>query len=487
MVLKGVSVDTIYPQQIKLTWFFEDVDSVSIYKCVNQCNNENYYTRVDKVEMNINNLEWVDTMASTTALNYYSIGWTYSGKSPPLNNMILDAKVSVDGCLNSALLSWNPFINMVDSLDCYKILYRTHADSAFQFLDSVKGEHITGFYYAPAIKIRYNAKHLAGNTEYEFVIQAVNKNQTESSFSNIVRFETGFEDLNPVPVEITCVSVIEDSYIQIDVNTDTYVNPFQKLYLYRDQSVNPILLKDSLQFQIIDSLEYNPENQYRFIDEKVAPKSRLYYYQAIVENRCRLNDTSHIQSNILLSGSRADKHLDSIRFIHFGFPELDFNSYELVRLVNENEKTIKDNLPENTIYYVDVTPFIEDGAVVKYKIKSEKGCYSNSLTVAHEPVIDFPNAFYPQSKNIENQTFYPILRFPSEDNYLFLVYNRWGQELYRSTVPPIFGDYMNMQGRWDGTFQGKECPPGVYAYKISYHYNEGAQKYSHSGTFMLVR
>ena len=487
LVLKSVSVDTIYPQQVKLTWFYENIDSVSIYKCENQCNDENYYHRFAKVEMDTTHLEWTDNLANPTSLNYYSIGWTYSGKSAPLNNMILEAKTSIDGCLNAVSLSWNPYINMPDSLDCYKIFYRKNTDSAFLFFDSIKGEHYTGFYFAPANKLSYHAKELANNTIYEFVIQAVNKNCAEFSFSNIVKIETGYEDDSPVAVEITCVSVIEDRYISLEVNTGTYANPFQKLYLLRDESNKPLLPKDTFQFHIIDSVEYNPKNQYRFIDEQVTPKSRLYYYKVIADNSCRFSDTSNIQTNIFLYGNRAEKYLDSICFIHLRFPEIEINSYELLRLVYESEFSIEDNLFRNTTYSIDVKTFIDDGAVVRYKILSEQGCYSNSLTIAHEPIVEFPNAFYPQSKNIENQTFYPILRFPSEDNYLFVIYNRWGQELYRSILPPVFGDYLNMQGRWDGKFQGRECPPGIYAYKLSYTFNDGAKKYSDSGTFTLMR
>jgi hypothetical protein len=487
LVLKSVSIDTIYPQQIKLTWLFEDIDSVSIYKCVNQCNDENYYSRFAKVNMDIVNLEWTDTIANPASLNYFSIGWTFSGKSAPLNNMVLSANVPIDGCLNSALLSWNPYINMMDSLDYYKIFCRTKMDTTFVLLDSIKGEHISGFYFAPAKKISYNAICLANNTTYEFVIQAVNKSNTEFSFSNIVIYKTGFEDDTPVPVEISCVSVIEDTYIQIDVTTGPFVNPFQKLYLLRDDSATSVLPKESLQFLIIDSMDYNPTNQYRFVDERVAPNPRLYYYRAIADNSCKLNDSSNIKTNIYLYGDRTERFLDSIQFVQIGFPEIDIDSYELLRLVYNTEIHITDNLRRNTSYFIDVEPFIDDGAVIQYKIKSKQGCYSNSFTIAHEPIVDFPNAFYPQSKNLENQTFYPILRFPSEDNYLFIIYNRWGQEFYRSILPPVFGDYLNMQGRWDGTFQGKDCPPGVYAYKLSYTYNEGKKKYSDSGTFMLVR
>ena len=40
------------------------------------------------------------------------------------------------------------------------------------------------------------------------------------------------------------------------------------------------------------------------------------------------------------------------------------------------------------------------------------------------------------------------------------IWNRWGQEVYRSTDP-------NSQG-WDGKFNGTDAAVGVYAYIISY-------------------
>jgi hypothetical protein len=376
---------------------------------------------------------------------------------------------------------------MLDSLDHYNIFYRKNSDSTFLFLDSIHAEHFTGYYYAPARKIEYNVKHLSNNTVYEFVIQAVNKTKTESSFSNMVNFETQFEDNTPVALEISCVSVIDDRYIQIEVRTDSFINPFQKLYLFRDESVKCYITKDSLQFHLIDSLNYAASNHYSFTDENVHPKTGLYYYMAIADNRCRFNDSSNIQTNIWLYGNRAEKFLDSVHFVHAGFPELDIHSYELLRMANETEKLIFNALLSDSTYFIDVNPFIEDGVVIKYKIKSEQGCFSNSLIIEHEPIIEFPNAFYPQSKHVENTTFYPILKFPSEKNYLFIIYNRWGQEVYRSSLPPVYGEYSNMQGRWDGTFQGGDCPAGVYGYKISYTYNERSGKHSESGTFMLVR
>jgi len=504
LVLKDVSVDTITLQQIKLKWHYKDIDSVSIYRCVNQCDNENFYNRVAKIKMDMNCLEWIDNDANPTSHNYYSIGWSNSGKSAPLNNMVLNVNKSNDGCINSVLLSWNPYINMPDSIDHYKILFRTNTDSVFTIRDSIKGEHFTGFYFSPANKIRYNARFLKNNNIYEFVIQAVNKTNTEYSFSNIVKYEiTGVEDTAAVSIDISCVSVTENNSIQIDVSTDDYIFPFQKLYLYRDESNPPVKPEEMLQFKRIDSLNYESSNSYQFTDKNVDPNTKLYYYKVIAENLCRFNDTSNVKSNIFLTGNRVEKYKDIVQFTQAEFPESDSNSFELCRLVYNKLKQINE-LSINTTYICDVTPFMDDGAAVQYQIKSAQGCLSNILRIDHEPVIEFPDAFYPQSKHIENQTFYPILKFLSEteSNYLFVIYDRWGQEVFRTAKPPEYCFSENISKvekascvqknkeehcSWDGTFQGRECPPGIYAYKISFRYQEGKNKYSDSGTFMLVR
>ena len=490
LVLEKVSVDTV-SQKITLTWLYHnDADSVKIFKCTNYCDNppNAEYIGIAKVKMDPNNLEWVDNSANSIHRNDYRIAWGFSSWTAPQNNMVLEATRPENVCPNSVLLSWNPYINMMGTLGWYKILYRKKgADTGFMLFDSIKGTHFTNL--DPVRKIRYEAKYLDNNTIYEFVIQAVNKNNAVSLYSNIVEFETQFLNNDPVSIEISCVSVIDDEYIEIEVITEPFFEPFEKLYLLRDKPVKEFWSEDSLSFKVIDSLVYNHGNQYLFIDKNVYPKTGLYYYMAIAKHQCKLSDTSNILTNILLYGTRVEKYKDNIHFTRVEMPFANpWESYELLRIVYKKEDLITNTLTlTNNSYYVDVRPFIDEGAVMVYQIKSEKGCYSNTITIDHEPLILFPNAFYPESINLEDRTFYPILKFPSEDNYLFVIYNRWGQEVYRSTLPPVYGEYFNMQGRWDGTFQGKNCPPGIYAYQISYSFNEGTGKYSTTGSFMLVR
>ena len=488
-VIEMVSVDTA-TQKITITWqYLNGIDTITIFKCTDNCNSEENITDVDKVIQS--ELMWQDITADQSIPNYYCIGWKKSGKSPPHCSMVLKATPSEDGCNNAVLLTWNPYINMPDSIDYYKILYRkANIDTAFMLLDTLKGTHIAGFYFNPANKLRYHARFLESNTIYEFLIQAVNKTNTLFPFSNIAIYTTKSVADTLVPVTIDKISVIDDSYIQIDVITNNFQDPFEKLYLLRDKPNEKPLTPDLLSFHVIDSAAYDLNNQYRFTDFDAKPSAGLYYYLAIAENKCKANDTSNILTNIYLHGRRVEKYNDSIFFSQWGFNAFTpAEPYELFRIVNDKPYTITNDLTlKNCNYYVDVFPFMDDGTMPKYQIRSSNDCFSNTLSIGHEPVISFPNAFYPQSTRKENKTFYPIIKFPSEDNYLFLIYNRWGQEVYRATLPPpVYDDFENPVGRWDGTFKGKDCPAGIYAFRISFSYNEGSGKYSESGSFMLVR
>jgi hypothetical protein len=484
LVLEKVSVNT---DEIVLTWQYHFADSVTIYKCAAYCNKPAIaqFAPVAKVIMDSAHLQWTDLGADVTLRHDYRIGWGSSGMTPVQCNMVLKTGIPTDSCFNSVLLSWNPYINMMDTLDRYNIFYRKKDAGAFLLFDSIQGSHFTDI--DPNKKIQYKLQYLDNETIYEFVIQAISKNDTTISYSNVVEYETGFVNTTPDIVNITCVTVVDDKFIEINVNTDCF---FEKLYLLRDKSAKEVLDINELSFTIIDSITgYNSTNQYSFTDKNVSPKTELYYYRAMVSHKCKVSDTSNVLTNILLSGSRAEKYGDSIRFIQVGIPPINaLKWYELYRIVFGEEHLITNTLTlKKNSYYIDIKDYMEDGAVMVYRIKSENGCYSNTVTIDHEPFIEFPNAFYPDGSDIVNQTFYPILKFPSEENYLFIIYNRWGQELYRSILPPVYGNYQNLQGRWDGTFQGKNCPPGFYAYQIKYTFNAGEGKYSNSGTFMLVR
>ncbi len=76
------------------------------------------------------------------------------------------------------------------------------------------------------------------------------------------------------------------------------------------------------------------------------------------------------------------------------------------------------------------------------------------------PEINAPNAFYPASTNVDNQTFYIFDQYVN-DNFQIVIFNRWGEIVYQSRSKDF---------QWDGRSQdGKPLPVGTYAYVIRYN------------------
>ena len=80
---------------------------------------------------------------------------------------------------------------------------------------------------------------------------------------------------------------------------------------------------------------------------------------------------------------------------------------------------------------------------------------SNRAVISPESDIYFPNAFKPGGTDV----FKPIFRFLGGTNYVFQIYNRWGQLIYETT---------DKQAGWDGTYKGTYVEQGVYIYKFQY-------------------
>ncbi|MFM8596808.1 MAG: gliding motility-associated C-terminal domain-containing protein, partial [Flavobacteriales bacterium] len=91
------------------------------------------------------------------------------------------------------------------------------------------------------------------------------------------------------------------------------------------------------------------------------------------------------------------------------------------------------------------------------------GCTdTTSYLIEFDPGLIYyiPNTFTPDGDQY-NQTFKPIFTYGIDpNNYLFEVYNRWGELLFESKNPAV---------GWDGTYgpNGNQCQNGTYIYRIT--------------------
>jgi gliding motility-associated-like protein len=80
---------------------------------------------------------------------------------------------------------------------------------------------------------------------------------------------------------------------------------------------------------------------------------------------------------------------------------------------------------------------------------------------------NIPTGFTPNGDN-NNDFFKPLGSAEYAQDFQMTIWNRWGQEVYRSTNPNDVG--------WDGKYHGQDVPTGVYAYIITYKNVYGESK-----------
>ena len=107
------------------------------------------------------------------------------------------------------------------------------------------------------------------------------------------------------------------------------------------------------------------------------------------------------------------------------------------------------------------------------------GCVTNdSVEVFKDCYLDVPNAFTPNNDG-SNDYFLPRqLMSKGVRGFKMTIFNRWGQIVFETN---------NINGRgWDGKFNDKEQPTGVYIYSIDVTLqNGGIEKYT--GNLTLLR
>ncbi|MCZ2357740.1 MAG: gliding motility-associated C-terminal domain-containing protein, partial [Bacteroidia bacterium] len=92
-----------------------------------------------------------------------------------------------------------------------------------------------------------------------------------------------------------------------------------------------------------------------------------------------------------------------------------------------------------------------------------------------KPALYIPNAFTPNGDG-RNDEFLPF--GVSIDQISFKIYDRWGVEVYTAE---------HINSGWPGTKNGKDCPEGVYVYRIRFKFVGNNEFEIRAGTVTLIR
>ena len=107
------------------------------------------------------------------------------------------------------------------------------------------------------------------------------------------------------------------------------------------------------------------------------------------------------------------------------------------------------------------------------------GCHAtDTIWVKNDCYIDIPNVFTPNGDGMNDYFFPRQYLTKGLTSFKMDIYNRWGQLVFESNSLDGAG--------WDGKFNSKDQPEGVYVYIIDAAFKDG-QKEHHQGNITLLR
>lgn len=124
-------------------------------------------------------------------------------------------------------------------------------------------------------------------------------------------------------------------------------------------------------------------------------------------------------------------------------------------------------------------PFQQTTYPVRYTVTDAFGCQQTvvkNVVIYPNCFLALPNAFTPNGDG-RNDVF-RVLNAVKAENLEFIVFNRWGQAVFRTT---------NWKQGWDGRINGALQPTGVYVWFLRYTHRDTKKRVEQKGTTTLIR
>jgi gliding motility-associated-like protein len=132
-------------------------------------------------------------------------------------------------------------------------------------------------------------------------------------------------------------------------------------------------------------------------------------------------------------------------------------------------------------YTVSVTVFSGTKSITGQQVIEMQSCENTELPPTQPPVtpvdeeVTVPNTFTPNDDSINDK--FKITSSPNINLLNLQIYNRYGLLLFTTN---------DISKYWDGEYNGKKCPPGVYYYVIRYQTQKQGKKFK-AGSITIFR
>jgi gliding motility-associated-like protein len=438
---------TVINNRTQISWSFEDdpnyhLTGFKIYKAFGDSETDFApFIDVDSLTFSLTDvLSTPDIKKERYKIAAYSA--TLDSLSPSSEfHQSIHLQINYDSCTRTNLISWNPYVNWENNVDYYQI-YIKKEDANFEAWSITFQD--TFFYHN---------SHDA-NTNYTYFVRAFS-NDGQSSTSNLASVYTNIpidpEFLNFYTASVADVNQLELRF-SIDGNADV-----ASYDLWRSDNQNS-------NYQSISSFSHNPDNPHiQFIDNVVTTRN-IHYYFVTATNICDHNVwTTDTINSILLQLDTTSSYNNSLSWnktspqanenykIFRSSDGINFSSIDDVNTTNYNDNILNNtDLAEGTIcYYVEAISNEPNIAAINK---------SNIECLQKDPSINLPTVFSPNGDG-KNDFFKPNISFITEENYQFVIVNRWGEKIFEAT---------SINDSWDGTFNNSKVQQGTYIYYLKF-------------------
>jgi len=420
----------------------------------------------------INSTFYIDSLVEACdTIHKYAIASIDScgNKSPgtfsnPLQNVHL-IDVTYNPCLIQATITFEPFIDYdSDSIDFELIGNSSVGKGHFD-----KAKSISNYKYYSGSRsisdvITVVDDDLSIGRVYEYYIREIvykgSKVYTSSSCIKSI-YTYGYE--KPTYSYFANADVLPNNDVELTIDFDTIVkNSF--LQIWRSDPGD-----DFLKYLMTINVDTLTNSPLQIVDTSADGSEGFYRYGVKVMDSCGKKQLEPDRlKTIGLSAWIKNKNNNLLQWNFFEGWKAGVDKYFIYRMENAVEPTS----PIDSVYWHE-DEYTDDISSISGSVENlvywvqavERGdnefgfrekSNSNRTIVIPESDIYFPNAFKPGGTD---PFFKPVFRFLNGTNYLFQIYNRWGQLIFE-TKDPYNG--------WDGTYNGTYVQQGVYIYKFQY-------------------
>ena len=308
------------------------------------------------------------------------------------------------------------------------------------------------------------------NNNYCYFIRAVSVCGVAGRNSDTLCSLTQFEDKRNY---IKQVSVADDG--KIEVSWKHFPDgPYSIFYLFRKEEA------PGSKFELLATLPYPAYDSW--IDHSAVTSGKSYCYYMINEDYCgNLSAESNHGCSILLTG-RSIAYSNELSWTPYKEWDGGIKNYQIFRKpVEAGTYSALISFPDSNYFYFDNNLDLNSGRFNYYvKATEDTGgldgeSISNEIQLDQMPIGFLPSAFTPNGDG-KNDIWQLHSSFIKEAQ--IRVYNRWGMVIF---------DSENKNFSWDGTFNSKPAPEGIYVYYLHYIGYDSEQPVTISGRISLIR